>query len=58
MGAMGNFPMDVHGAGAQRGDHRSLGDGETFYPWVGGRHPQGDETRVLNMVRAVRVIGE
>jgi len=58
MGAMGNFPMDVHGAGAQRGDHRTLGDGETFYPWVGGRHPQGDETRVLNMVRAVRVIGE
>ena len=58
MGALGNFPMDVHGAGAQRGDERSLGDGETFFPWVGGGHPQGDETRVLNMVRPVRVIGE
>ncbi|WED23362.1 DUF1566 domain-containing protein [Vibrio sp. JC009] len=56
MGALGSYPMDVHGAGAQRGDDRSLGNGETVYPWIGGMHPQGDETRVLNMVRPVRVI--
>jgi hypothetical protein len=58
MGALGNYPMDVHGAGAQRGDDRWLGNGETVYPWIGGMHPQGDETRVLNMVRPVRVIGK
>jgi hypothetical protein len=58
MGAMGKYPMDVHGAGAQRGDQRTVGNGEIFYPWVGGRHPQGDETRALDMVRPVRVIGK
>lgn len=58
MGALGNYPMDVHGAGAQRGDDRWLGNGEIVYPWIGGKHPQGDETRVLNMVRPVRVIGK
>lgn len=58
MGSMGNYNMDVHGAGCQRGDPRTLGDGETFYPYAGGMHPQGDETRVLNMVRPVRVIDE
>ncbi len=56
MGALGSYPIDVHGAGAQRGDDRTLGNGDTVYPWIGGKHPQGDETRVLNMVRPVRVI--
>ncbi|TCS41081.1 DUF1566 domain-containing protein [Reinekea marinisedimentorum] len=56
MGALGNRSMDVHGAGAQRGDTRSAGNGEVFYPWNGGKHPQGDETYARNMVRAVRVI--
>lgn len=56
MGALGGYPMDVHGAGAQRGDTRSSGNGDIFYPWNGGKHPQGDETHAKNMVRAVRVI--
>jgi hypothetical protein len=56
MGALGHRPMDVHGAGAQRGDTRSAGKGDIFYPWNGGKHPQGDETHARNMVRAVRVI--
>jgi hypothetical protein len=56
MGALGGSPMDVHGAGAQRGDIRSAGNGDTFYPWNGGKHPQGDETHARNMVRPVRVI--
>ncbi|MGX9416501.1 Lcl C-terminal domain-containing protein [Vibrio sp. WJH972] len=57
MGALGGSPMDVHGAGAQRGDTRSA-QPDTFYPWNGGKHPQGDETHARNMVRAVRVIGK
>jgi hypothetical protein len=58
IGALGRIAMDVHGAGAQRGDDRCLGNGDTVYPWIGGMHPQGDETRVLNMVRPVRVIAK
>lgn len=53
MGAMGNYAMDVHGAGAQRSDPRT-GDREAFP--INGAGPQGDESRVYNMVRAVRTI--
>lgn len=52
MGLMGGYPMDVHGAGCQRGDMRD-GDRAKF-PVHGG--PQGDEARTFNMVRAVRTI--
>lgn len=52
MGMMGGSPMDVHGAGSQRGDFRD-GDRAEF-PYHRG--PQGDEMRTYNMVRAVRVI--
>lgn len=53
MGAMGNVAMDVHGAGAQRSDPRT-GSRDDFP--VNGRGPQGDESRVFNMVRPVRTI--
>lgn len=50
MGMVGNYPMDVHGAGSQRGDLR---DGNRVsFPFHDG--PQGDEMRTYNMVRAVR----
>jgi len=49
---MGDYPMDVHGAGCQRGDRRDADRAEV--PRHGG--PQGDEGRVFNMVRAVRTI--
>lgn len=52
IGMMGDYVMDVHGAGAQRGDFRD-GDRNTF-PYHRG--PQGDEMRTYNMVRAVRTI--
>ena len=52
MGLMGDYPMDVHGAGCQRGDRRDADRAEV--PRHGG--PQGDEGRVFNMVRAVRTI--
>lgn len=42
--------MDVHGAGAQRGDPKT-GDPRHF-PY--GRGPQGDEIRIFNHVRCVR----
>ncbi|MDF7801105.1 DUF1566 domain-containing protein [Pontiellaceae bacterium B1224] len=52
MGMLGGYPMDVHGAGSQRGDFR---DGErSNFPYHRG--PQGDEMRTFNMVRAVRTI--
>jgi hypothetical protein len=52
MGLMGDYPMDVHGAGCQRADFR---DGErSEFPYHRG--PQGDEMRTFNMVRAVRTI--
>jgi hypothetical protein len=50
MGMMGDSPMDVHGAGSQRGDFRD-GDRADF-PFHRG--PQGDEMRTYNMVRPVR----
>ena len=52
MGLMGDYPMDVHGAGCQRADFRD-GDRAEF-PYHRG--PQGDEMRTFNMVRAVRSI--
>jgi len=52
MGMMGDHPMDVHGAGSQRGDFRD-GDRENF---IFHRGPQGDEMRTYNMVRAVRTV--
>ncbi len=45
--------LDVHGAGAQRGDPRS--GSRTEYPsWGDG--PQGDVCRVYNLARCVRFI--
>lgn len=44
--------LNVHGAGAQRGDPKS-GDPKR---WAGGHGPQGDEIRILNYARAVRNI--
>jgi len=49
-GCMGGEWLDVHGAGAQRGDPKS-GD-PAWYPY--GRGPQGDQIRIYNYVRAVR----
>lgn len=54
MGMVGNYLMDVHGAGSQRGDYRD-GDRADF-PFHHG--PQGDEMRTFNMVRAVRVVDQ
>lgn len=52
MGMLGGYPMDVHGAGSQRGDLR---DGDrTQFTFHDG--PQGDEMRTYNLVRAVRSI--
>ncbi|MCP4374884.1 MAG: hypothetical protein GY794_01685 [bacterium] len=42
--------MNVHGAGAQRGDPKS-GDPAD---WKGGFGPQGDEIRIDNYARCVR----
>ena len=42
--------MNVHGAGAQRGDPKS-GDASDY---EGGRGPQGDDVRIDNYVRLVR----
>lgn len=44
--------LNVHGAGAQRGDPKS-GDPAD---WAGGHGPQGDEIRIFNYARAVRNI--
>ncbi|MCB9759691.1 MAG: DUF1566 domain-containing protein [Alphaproteobacteria bacterium] len=43
--------LDVHGAGAQRGDPKA-GDADDFPVWGGG--PQGDVRRVYNLARCVR----
>jgi hypothetical protein len=44
--------LDVHGAGAQRGDPKS---GDPNDPqWQYGNGPQGDEVRIYNYVRCVR----
>jgi hypothetical protein len=50
LGTMHNAWIDVHGAGAQRGDPKSGDPAE--YP--SGRGPQGDAIRIYNFVRAVR----
>jgi len=49
----GNYQyLDVHGAGAQRGDPKS---GDPNDPqWQYGHGPQGDEVRIYNSVRCVR----
>ena len=52
LGMMGDYQMDVHGAGAQRSDPKIQNE-RRFYPTTGG--PQGDIGFVNNMVRAVRV---
>ncbi|WP_207655781.1 Lcl C-terminal domain-containing protein [Vallitalea okinawensis] len=54
MGAMNGNAMDVHGAGCQRSDPKT-GDRDD-YPASHENAPQGDEQKVFNMVRAVRVI--
>jgi len=47
----GNYVlMDVHGAGAQRGDPKS-GDPAN---WPHGNGPQGDQVRIYNFARCVR----
>ncbi len=59
MGYMENPPnsgnyyyLDVHGAGAQRGDPKS---GDPSDPqWQYGHGPQGDEVRIYNYARCVR----
>ncbi len=50
LGYMFGSWLDVHGAGAQRGDPKS-GNPEAF-PY--GRGPQGDAIRIYNFARAVR----
>ena len=44
--------LNVHGAGAQRGDPKSGNPDD----WAGGHGPQGDEIRIFNYARAVRSI--
>jgi len=51
MGFMNNQWMDVHGAGAQRSDPKSMSSEQSS---PGSRGPQGDAVRVLNYVRCVR----
>ncbi len=51
IGQMNGTTMDVHGAGAQRGDPK-VGD-RADYPIL-GQGPQGDVRRVFNLVRCVR----
>jgi Protein of unknown function (DUF1566) len=51
IGQMNGVTMDVHGAGAQRGDPKT-GDRADF-PQL-GMGPQGDARRVFNLVRCVR----
>ncbi|MFW5798360.1 MAG: DUF1566 domain-containing protein [Planctomycetota bacterium] len=46
--------MDVHGAGAQRSDPKSGNPDAPQYR--NGRGPQGDDIRIFNYVRAVRLI--
>jgi len=55
IGQISDEIMDVHGAGSQRSDPKS-GDASD-YPSI-GNGPQGDESRVYNMVRLVREIDE
>ena len=50
-GIMNGALMNVHGAGAQRSDPKS-GDPDA---WKDGFGPQGDQIRILNYVRCVRV---
>ncbi len=49
----GNYVfLDVHGAGAQRGDPK---DGDPTDPqWAHGHGPQGDDVRIFNYARPVR----
>ena len=51
IGQMNGTVMDVHGAGAQRGDPKT--GSRNNYPML-GMGPQGDSRRVFNMVRCVR----
>jgi len=53
-GNMNGNNMDVHGAGCQRSDPKT-GNSED-YPYINDHAPQGDEQRVFNLVRAVRII--
>ena len=54
LGKMNGIIMDVHGAGAQRGDPK---DGRILdCPYVNEQAPQGDVVCIFNYVRAVRVI--
>ncbi len=50
LGYMNDSWIDVHGAGAQRGDPKTGDPGD--YPY--GRGPQGDAIRIYNYVRCVR----
>lgn len=54
MGTMDGEVVDAHGSGSQKSDPKT-GDRED-YPAPDENAPQGDEQRVYNMVRAVRVI--
>ena len=51
LGYWQNAFLDVHGAGAQRGDPKS-GSASDFPQW--GMGPQGDVRRVFNLARCVR----
>ena len=51
IGQMDGTTMDVHGAGAQRGDPKT--GSRADYPEL-GNGPQGDARRVFNQVRCVR----
>ena len=53
-GVMHDTLMDVHGAGAQRSDHKT--GAEADFPSAIEYAPQGDVAYVYNLVRAVRVI--
>jgi hypothetical protein len=51
MGQMQGVTLDVHGAGAQRGDPKT--GARSDYPML-GMGPQGDVRRVFNLARCVR----
>jgi hypothetical protein len=53
MGVFNSQVIDAHGAGSQRSDPKT-GERED-YPRANLNAPQGDEQRVFNMVRLVRI---
>ena len=53
MGVMNSEVVDAHGSGSQRSDPKT-GDRED-YPTANVDAPQGDEQRVFNMIRLVRI---